>query len=161
MSIAPVTAPPYGRRRRRRSVLIRPRPNPPKVERGWAGHPLPPPWTPGPVVRATFLPRSASPVLIQPARAVAGDVRGVHPRVTARSYPQRSMLDQLDEDLTPLQSPTLTELEEARAGAATARQIDLEWLPVLLNQGHWYKDHPASKAREQVCQDQSREPRRN
>ena len=72
-----------------------------------------------------------------------------------------SMVDLLAEDPTPHQASTLTELEEARAGALLARQIDLEWLPVLLNQGHWYKDHPAPKAREQVCQDQSREPRRN
>jgi hypothetical protein len=32
------------------------------------------------------------------------------------------------EDLTSDQPPTLTEPEEARAGAALARQIDLEWL---------------------------------
>jgi hypothetical protein len=38
------------------------------------------------------------------------------------------MLEQPDEDPTPHQSPTLTELEEARAGAQLARQIDLEWL---------------------------------
>jgi hypothetical protein len=38
------------------------------------------------------------------------------------------MLDQLDEDTAPDQSPTLTELEEARAGVALARQINLEWL---------------------------------
>jgi WhiB family redox-sensing transcriptional regulator len=36
--------------------------------------------------------------------------------------------DQPEEDPTPDQAPTLTELEEARAGAKLARQIDLEWL---------------------------------
>jgi WhiB family transcriptional regulator, redox-sensing transcriptional regulator len=38
------------------------------------------------------------------------------------------MLEQPDEDPTPHQSPALTELEEARAGAQLARQVDLEWL---------------------------------
>ncbi len=32
------------------------------------------------------------------------------------------MVDLLDEDLTPLQAPTLTELEEARAGAWSYRR---------------------------------------
>jgi hypothetical protein len=39
-----------------------------------------------------------------------------------------AMVDLLAEDLTLRQAPTLTELEEARAGAQLARQIDLEWL---------------------------------
>jgi len=52
----------------------------------------------------------------------------VHPRVTAWPYPQKSMVDLLAEDPTPHQSPTLTELEEARVGTLLARQIDLEWL---------------------------------
>jgi|GEM_PF-6876443 len=38
------------------------------------------------------------------------------------------MVDLLAEDPTPHQSPTLTELEEARVGTLLARQIDLEWL---------------------------------
>jgi hypothetical protein len=49
----------------------------------------------------------------------------VHPCVTARPYPQMPMDA---EDPTPYQPPTLTELEEAQAGAVLARQIDLEWL---------------------------------
>lgn len=37
-----------------------------------------------------------------------------------------AMAEEPDEG--PLQAPTLTELEEARAGASLARQVDLEWL---------------------------------
>jgi hypothetical protein len=39
-----------------------------------------------------------------------------------------AMVDQLEEDPTPCQSPTLTEFEEAWAGAQLARRIDIEWL---------------------------------
>jgi len=52
----------------------------------------------------------------------------VHQRVTARPYPQRPMVDLLDEDPTPRQSPTLTELEEARAGVARSRHLAIESL---------------------------------
>jgi WhiB family transcriptional regulator, redox-sensing transcriptional regulator len=38
------------------------------------------------------------------------------------------MVDLLAEDSAPLQPPTLTELEEARAEAATARRVSVEWL---------------------------------
>jgi hypothetical protein len=52
----------------------------------------------------------------------------IHPRVTARPYPHMSMVDQLAEDLTPDQAPTLTELEEARAGVELARHVAVEGL---------------------------------
>jgi hypothetical protein len=52
----------------------------------------------------------------------------IHPRVTARPYPQRPMVDLPHEDPTPCQPPTPTELAEARAGVVLARQIDLDWL---------------------------------
>jgi hypothetical protein len=46
----------------------------------------------------------------------------IHQHVTARPYPQLPMAEEIEEDPTPRQAPTLTELEEARAGAVlTAR----------------------------------------
>ncbi len=62
------------------------------------------------------------------ASGLMGPGLEVHPRVTSRPYPQGSMVDLLDEDLTPCQAPTLTELEEARAYAAMARHVAVEGL---------------------------------
>jgi hypothetical protein len=52
----------------------------------------------------------------------------IHPRVTARSYPQRPMVALPVEDPTPRQTPTMTELEESQAYSELAEQRTLEWL---------------------------------
>lgn len=41
------------------------------------------------------------------------------------------MFDQLADDPTPHQSPTLTDLEEGRAGVQLSRQLALQWLMAL------------------------------